>query len=610
MMDGIIHNLARKQKLKAQPSPKRRPSDQSPNSPMLEGTFMISEESPERPMTEYFPPRPLLSPRKGILKSPTVHFPEELGPVADDPVRVSPSTPQHPSATISHSLPVESTQILALPPPPPPPPPPPIVHPAPPPPPPINAPEPPTLFNREIEANEYLNEAAYKLYTKFIDELSEFVDQQGEVIRMRLQVQEKRADLKRLREEVSQCDMLLINHVRQGMTSGIPSNDATMISLFEAAQAARDLVGPKELDYEPLEVGLGAAEHKLKEKYANIENKFEHFFRLNATSTTKQSLPSKIEYERSTNSSVSKGFKEWTGLEPRDTGLLYGTFIGEQVGIGQTPLRMEQGLTEMLPRQEPPVHKMPPPSTDTADLSKKHRSSMATIDDKPGDEPPASLLGIAGIEGPDISQSQEIETRDRRISQSLKGVAYHSIIEVSDEQISLLDDLPLDSDLLDGGDLLVLEEQMDKQSIFSDYLASFDNTRDRVNRWILHQLRVSPREVYALGRVIRESSPELSGWAVHVLKEWPNDMLGHGQSYHQGSIEDESDDMVVGHHITSPHPVLEPLELLEPLHHKLPSAGTSNVALAPTTSDIHDRTLSIQADLPDLISALQTVAAV
>ncbi|CAO2654009.1 Nn.00g107420.m01.CDS01 [Neocucurbitaria sp. VM-36] len=534
-MDRIIHNIARKQQLKSQQSQKKRSLEQRPSSPGLEQPISGKDESPENPMTDYFTLHSSQRPRKGILKSPTVHFPEELGVLDDEdlPNRVLPVL--SPKGAIGHSLYYDNAATPGLPPPPPP------VRtlPAPPPPPPVDAPQPPTLFDRAIEADEYLNEAAYKLYTKFIDELSEFVDMQGEVIRTRLAVQEKRQELKRFRENVSQSDMLLIDYLRKCMTSGISSDDEKLVALFEASQAARDQVGPVEAEYEPMEIGLGADEHQLKEKYTAIENRFEHFFRLNATSTTQQSVPSRIEYETETGPSVS-GDQDTSGNTPRAPDLFHGTIIGDYVEVGQLPLRAGDMHGKL---QDPDVRgfsRMPTLSSDTQDPSKKLRSS-ATVDEPIEDDIPTDLLGIAGAESVEMTQSQEIETRDRRISQSLKGVASHTVFEFIDRPGSLPDDISIDSTLHEVDSLLLIDEDIDTQSTLSGYLTSFKNTRDRVNQWLLHRLRISTSENYALKRQVTVFAPGVSHWAALALSEWPNDLLGYGQTYHQGSIESKSD---------------------------------------------------------------------
>ncbi|KAJ4374890.1 hypothetical protein N0V83_001968 [Neocucurbitaria cava] len=473
MMDGIIHNLARKQRQKPYQSQKKASLPQEHRSPGLDQPTSASDESPENLTLDYFTISPSERTRKGILKSPTVHFPEEIAAV----------------------------------------------------------PQPPTLFDPAIEADEYLNEAAYKLYTKFIDELSEFVDLQGKVTRMRLAVQERRQELKRLRERVFKCDMHLIDHLRQFAASCIPFNDPKFTAYFEASQAARDLVGPLEAEYEPLEIVLGAEEHKLTEKYASIESRFEHFFRLNATSSTKQSIPSKIEYEPSTAPSAS-GDQDLYGNDPRDPDLFHGAFIGDNVGVGQLPLRAGELPSKTGSHRDiQDLSQMPHFSSEAQDPSKGLRSS-ATLDETVEGDVPTELLGIVSLES---------EPRDRRISHSLKGVDSHTLFEIYDYPSSLPEDLLIDSALQEGDSLLLQDEDIRVQSTLSNYLISFNSTRDRVNRWLLHQLRISLREVCALRREVTFHAPDVLLWTTLALDEWSNDVLGHGQSYHQGSIEDESD---------------------------------------------------------------------
>jgi hypothetical protein len=183
-------------------------------------------------------------PRKSILRVPTVRFPEELGPVSLSP----PLAPLR-AVAFGHHRDILSEPPLPIP-----------SLPAPPPPPPLEAPQPPTLFNPQIESDDYLNAAAYELYTKFMGELSEFVMMQGEVSRQRLAVQEKRLGLRRLRGDVSQCDMQLVDYLRQCMATGVPPGATNLNKFFEASHTARDLVGPIEAEYEPLEINLGSNE--------------------------------------------------------------------------------------------------------------------------------------------------------------------------------------------------------------------------------------------------------------------------------------------------------------------------------------------------------------
>ncbi|KAF1848719.1 uncharacterized protein K460DRAFT_353664 [Cucurbitaria berberidis CBS 394.84] len=590
MMDGIIHNLIRKQNDQIQQAQKKRSCKQNLSSAKLDNTVLPSDKSPEQPMVKHLPPQ---SPPKGILKRPTVHFPD-VGLPDDVEFTRRLSSPMFSQGAKGHSNNHENLSVAPTLPCHPPPPLPSL--PAPPPPPPADAPQPPTLFNRSIEANEYLNAAAYKIYTQFIDDLSDFVEQQAEVTCMRLQVQERRTELRRLRECVSQCDIMLVNHIRTRMVGGIPSDDRELIALFDSAQSARDLVGPKESEYEPMEVALGAEEYKLQDKYSMIEKKFEHFFTLNATSTTKQSIPSDIEYEASTIPSASGVQNERAGLEPRYKGTLYGALIGEQVSVGQIPLKTVGGYTETLLSPEILGKMRQNQSSDTAEYSKKFRSSTS-MDEKGEDELLEDLLGITGAKEHDIRYSPKSESPDRRMSQSLKGVASHSLFEAIDEPIPLSEGLPLDLGLQEGDSLLVLDEQCKIQSIFSDYLVSFESTPDRVNRWLLHQLRISPREIYALRRQVIDCTPNIAHWATLALSEWPNDLLGQGQSYHQGSIENEGDTPAPAPYLSHIGAELPPDTILFG-GRLIKGSSDTRMASAPTLSDLPSSQQELGASNP------------
>ncbi|KAI8937917.1 hypothetical protein NX059_005600 [Plenodomus lindquistii] len=272
-MDGLMHNFERKQRLEI---------NSQHNDEGLSGICKLEGEIGHTQGPQSVSIGLNMSPStderlKSILKSPTVRFSQALGP------------------SENFEIPKKIAPLENLP-----------VPPSPPPPPPPNAiPLPPSLFNKEIEADKHLNKAAYQLYTKFIDALAAFVDLQGSVIKNRVAIQEKRQEMKRLRGNVAQCDMMIFDHLRQRLAGAASAEDEQLFVLFEASQAARDQAGPMEAEYEPLEVQLGAQEKDLMGKYAELEIRFERFFKLKATSTVKTSVPSEIEYQDSTAPSES-----------------------------------------------------------------------------------------------------------------------------------------------------------------------------------------------------------------------------------------------------------------------------------------------------------------
>lgn len=91
-----------------------------------------------------------------------------------------------------------------------------------------------------------------------------------------------------------------------------------------------------------------------------------------------------------------------------------------------------------------------------------------------------------------------------------------------------------------------------RQEVLQEYLSNFENARDRVNRWILHQLRLSRREVFGLQRRITTAAPEMNDWVDMVLDEWSSDTLGQEQSSIYGSTECGSL-INAAHHVSSPH---------------------------------------------------------
>jgi hypothetical protein len=76
---------------------------------------------------------------------------------------------------------------------------------------------------------------------------------------------------------------------------------------------------------------------------------------------------------------------------------------------------------------------------------------------------------------------------------------------------------------------------------------------------LLHRMRISPREVYALQRRVLDQSPNVPDWAVLALGEWSHNEVSHGQCNQQGSVENDSDNPSVSQIPPRPYPDAEPL---------------------------------------------------
>jgi hypothetical protein len=410
----------------------------------------------------------------------------------------------------------------------------------------MNAPQFPTLFNKATEANEYLNAAACRLYTNFIDELSEFVALQQDVIATRLFVQERRKELHRLREQVSERDIMLINCMRERMNSVLPFNKLGVLEYFEASQAARDEIGPVESEYEPLEIMLGSKEHQLVEKYSKVEETFEHLFKLNITPTEKPTEPLEIEYEASSVASLVDDDK----ATPVDTEHLHGALVGENIGIGQLPRHAGVLNPRSQERWVPGVLHRRSASLGSTDVPRPRSATFADEGVYSGDL--TGTLASIGIwitdTTTDLADAHAILRHGFGDESTFSNRNY---IEIPSALSGATDDFPVNPGLEEGNPLLLLDEGNETRAILSDYLVNFESTPDRVNRWMLHHLRLSPREIYRLHGQITKLTSKPFHWATSVLKHWPHDNFGPDDPYDQGSVELEEsipNPQVLGYH--------------------------------------------------------------
>jgi hypothetical protein len=156
-----------------------------------------------------------------------------------------------------------------------------------------------------------------------------------------------------------------------------------------------------------------------------------------------------------------------------------------------------------------------------------------TDDDQDYHDVSVDLLGITGAFHISSPVRQEFEV----ISHTIQGIAFNILHEIPDTPWEPVDIRSDDQRPHNGAMLLLLDNDDNSIATLRDHLTKFDNAHDRINRWLLHQLHISPREVCSLRREVLACSPELQEWAMLVLSEWYKDEAGHGQSYFQGSIE-------------------------------------------------------------------------
>lgn len=402
-----------------------------------------------------------------------------------------------------------------------------LAPPPPPPPPPPHGPLPLDMYFT-IDGTQVtrLNKNAEKIYHRFINDLGGFVRIQEEITRLRLQVQEHRIALQRCRKNVSDCDRVFWDELRKSWAEGPAFDDPKLVKLYESCQAARDKVGPAEDDYEKMELKLGSEEYSLTGKFEDLQRSYQHFFKLQIGSTTR-AAESEISYINSIGADEER--------ESRNISKLHGANLGDGVKVGGLPTR---GVISLVPAQQ--EDNAPIGSSLSASKSPvldRHNSTIITAEDrvKMYAEDDNFLLEFTSGE----SRSPKIWAEPQVIADNLRGIGELSPIPEGREA----DDSPTNV-FEDGRSLLLLGDDIDTRSTLSDYLMEFDSTATRVNRWLLHKLRVSPWEVFQLRRKVATPSGIVPSWAQLVLKHWEEDLDEIGFDYRETSSEGSLDQLI------------------------------------------------------------------
>jgi hypothetical protein len=324
------------------------------------------------------------------------------------------------------------------------------------------------------------------------------------------------------------------------------SKDEKILKLYEQTQAARDLLGPVEAEYEPLELDLGAEESKLKDKYDRLEKRFDQFFRLQADATSSQSIPSEIQYE---SSSERLSYTKSAGKQAADyqSDTPYNPITGDQVGIGQLPLEGERKQDgERLQRIGVWMDESRAKLAGTFGRSTLYQMP-GTASERIHESSLVDLTVTHGYRGWEPGPDESYDLQQHNLNEDLRGVASNSVFDTVYDLGAPFDDALANTQVLDEGEsLLLLDAERETRAALRDYLVNFVNTRDRVNQWLLHQLRLSHREIYALGREVTRLVPEAYDWKMLVVAKWTHDSLGDSQFDHVGSIESMNDCIYFG----------------------------------------------------------------
>jgi hypothetical protein len=359
---------------------------------------------------------------------------------------------------------------------------------------------------------------------------------QEEVTSLRVATQEKRAELGIRRNDVSDKDRLFMDALRASWITQTTRQDPDLEKLYEQTQASRNVVGPLEAEYEEMENKLGSSEFRLKEQYEELQRKFNHFFKLQTGNTTIQSRFSDISYE-SASSGRGTNLREERNIAAPLNG--YAMF-GENVKVGEIPqpIAIPQAPESQNTTSNPQESSAIPSAIPEAQF---RSTTIATADDA---DVPKGQSGDRYVPledpTPDLKIS-DIWPLAYKIPDDMRGT--DELTTVNDEASALSRDKDLWGD---GRDLLLLGEDDSTQSTLSDYLHTFTSTKDRINMWLLHKLRISPWEMYELERSVQSEYEErIPSWAQMALETWKTDKATdyrHGpESIEQDSVEQPPD---------------------------------------------------------------------
>jgi hypothetical protein len=425
------------------------------------------------------------------------------------------------------------------------------------------------IFTPAFDGDTHINRKAFRLYTKFVDEIAEFVRLQVNVTRKRVEAQERRAMQSKQCACISQHDAELLKGLRLCMKENTLEMDEGLSKLFEASQKARDDIIPLEEHYEALELELGAAEYALAEKFGALELRYENFFKLHGTSMSTSLAQSSISFESTEPEPAGESVHQKHDMEPQS--LMHGAVIGAAVKVGQTPIQIsyEPQAPSVVPHSPPqgPRLKRSDGSSEPLEFSRRQ------------------VLSIESMANYNLTDAAQ-ESREQHITESIRGIGHISAYDDYDMALgpsNVTVDLHTFSESLiagnqhnistgsmyaEGENLLLLGSDGDTQSTLSDYLMRFDSTRDRINRWMLHKLRVSPREVFELQRKVESAHHDVPDWTSRALDMWDKDGIGYGARYTPGSEESEDDFVRIS--VPRPYPSTPPKQII----HKRPGSNS------------------------------------
>lgn len=399
---------------------------------------------------------------------------------------------------------------------------------------------------------------------------------QDGVTRMRVYVQQQRTTLRMARDRVANSDRRLMDLLRVSMDSFSEDRpDRAWISrkhldeLYGECLDARDALGPLEEEYNTLELRLGAQEYAVDEKTRKMQTKYDFQAGSDDTYDTvgEGSNHSEIQFESASSDVPVDDQVVWdlpgvSQVNSHDTdlpkGINFHMSYGTDVSVGELPGQQtrhgasgglaaptvakesirstERNLpntaqqTSTTPRYEFERHDINYAAPDLQDgMTWKGWRPLHQMRDTREEQDRQQSRRVrqhfdrARRESLDVAHSKE---HDEGTLELHDQIGFEAIDDVADFMLEYgLGDLRSGGALDGSGHSLLLKglHSQDKKML-GEYILDFDDAHQRVNRWLLHKLRVSNWEILQLHTQVEARSPlPRSDWTISALALWDED---------------------------------------------------------------------------------------
>ncbi|KAF2433649.1 hypothetical protein EJ08DRAFT_694533 [Tothia fuscella] len=325
-----------------------------------------------------------------------------------------------------------------------------------------------------------------------LNELDGLVKTQEKLIGYRVKAQQARKVLKRYKEEAAERDASLIAAVRKARSTNTELTWDILGPLADACEATRDNIGPLEYDYEKLDLRLVPLEDDISTRAAEIERLYTRIC---------NGLP--IEDNGSDTSSTGSSGNETSLVEHR-TVEIQPTLLELGTDMG----RNETYNSEINASQQ----QAEPNAVDTPDGFdvpwRRHQPVNISLG--------KTLRPVLSRYAPDLRSE-----RSWGLARTLHDTDEDNSSGTEHGRGDLEPEFGRDQ--AERGENLLSMRREDTHTSSSGDISDVDSAHRRVNRWILHKLRISRWEIQRLRASVLSETESMRDWTNLALSCWEHD---------------------------------------------------------------------------------------